>query len=180
MAELERITQQSAEWERNTGKTSSTISPKDEARIRAEVRDIMQKQFATARAKLESNPVAHKEAFVKSSAATSDVDVIDLISQSVASLKKPQPTIISGSPISVVRVPLPMLGMEGAPRDSRIYRLDHTPRLPHHHLPQCTRSPKSLHAFSDAVPRMSIHGRPWCATTSPLWGSVTPSKSPTR
>ena len=43
--------------------------------------------------------------FLKSGAATSEVDVIDLISQSVASLQKSQPTIIPGSPISVASTP---------------------------------------------------------------------------
>ena len=38
---------------------------------------------------------------LKSGAVTSDVDVIDLISQSVTSLQKSQPAIILGSPISV-------------------------------------------------------------------------------
>ena len=84
---------------------SNTISSREEARIRAEVRAVMNQQFALGRAKLESNPVAQKEGFVKSSAATSDIYVIDLISQSVASLQQPQPTIIPGSPISVASTP---------------------------------------------------------------------------
>ena len=40
-----------------------------------------------------------------------------------------------------------MLGMVGALRDFRGYRLVHTLRLPRHHLPPCTRSQKSLRAF---------------------------------
>ena len=84
---------------------SSTISIEEEARIRAEVRAVMNKKFTVGRAKLEGNPVAQNEVFVKSGAATSDVDVIDLISQSVASLQKSQPTIIPGSPISVASTP---------------------------------------------------------------------------
>ena len=32
----------------------------------------------------------------------------------------------------------------------------------------------------DAIRRMSTPGRPWCVTTSPLWGEVMPSKSRTR
>ena len=69
-----------------------------------------------------------------------------------------------------------MLGMVGVLRDFRSYRLVHTPRLPHHHLPQCIGSQKSLHAFSDAVPRMSTPGHLWCIITLPLWEVVTPSK----
>ena len=49
---------------------------------------------------------------------------------------------------------LPMLGMVGVLRDFHIYCLVHTPRLPRHHLPQCTGSQKSLRAFLDVVPRM--------------------------
>ena len=44
---------------------SSTISPEEEARIKAEVREIMQKMFVVGRAKLENNPVAQNEAFFK-------------------------------------------------------------------------------------------------------------------
>ena len=62
--------------------SSNTISPLEEARIRKEVRDMMNQQFAQARAKLESNPVAHVN-ISKSYNATADVDIIDLISQSV-------------------------------------------------------------------------------------------------
>ena len=58
------VEQEKAELERITEKVSSFISSEDEARIRAEVRDIMQKKFAAGHAKLESNPVRQKEAFV--------------------------------------------------------------------------------------------------------------------
>ena len=81
------VEQQRTESERITEEANSTISLDEEARIRAEVRTVMNQKFAAGGAKLESNPVAQNEAFVKSAAATSDVDVIDLISQSVASLK---------------------------------------------------------------------------------------------
>ena len=91
--------------ERIIEEEDSTISPEEEARIRAEVRAIMNQKFAIGHAKLESISVAQNEASVKSGAATSDVDVIDLISQSVASLQQPQPTIIPGSPISVASTP---------------------------------------------------------------------------
>ena len=39
---------------------------------------------------------------------------------------------------------------------------------------------KSLPVIMDAVRRMSIHGHPWCGTTSPSWGEVMPSKLRTR
>ena len=41
----------------------------------------------------------------KSGNATTDSEVIDLISQSIASLRKLQPTILPGSPISVASAP---------------------------------------------------------------------------
>ena len=59
----------------------------------------MKQQFAQARAnvlahaKLENTPVAQRNSS-KSGNATAEVDVIDLISQSVASLEKSQPTIL--------------------------------------------------------------------------------------
>ena len=83
---------------------SSTISPSEEARIRKEVRAVTNQQFAEARAKLESNPVAHVNTS-KSGNATANVDIIDLISQSVASLQKLQPSVLPGSPISVASTP---------------------------------------------------------------------------
>ena len=64
----------------------------------------MNQQFAEARAKLENNPVAHVN-ISKSGNATADVDIIDLISQSVASLQKLQPSVLPGSPISVASTP---------------------------------------------------------------------------
>ena len=84
--------------------TSSTVSPLEEVRIRKEVRVVMNQQFAEARAKLENNPVAHVN-ISKSGNATADVDIIDLISQSVASLQKSQPSVLPGSPISVASTP---------------------------------------------------------------------------
>ena len=64
----------------------------------------MKQQFAEARAKLESNPVVHGNVS-KSGNTAADSDVIDLISQSVTSLQKSQPTILPGSPISVASTP---------------------------------------------------------------------------
>ena len=65
---------------------------------------MMKQQFTEARAKLESNPVAHGGSS-KSGDATAEVDVIDLISQSIASLQKSQPSVLPGSPISVASTP---------------------------------------------------------------------------
>ena len=81
------LEQERAELERIVEEESSTISAEEEAQIREEVRAVMNQKFAIGRAKLESNPIAQNEVFVKSGAATSDVDLIDLISQSVASLQ---------------------------------------------------------------------------------------------
>ena len=71
-----------------TEKASNTISPEEEAQIRAEVHEVMQKKFAVGRAKLESNPIAQNATFVKSGTTISDANVIDLITQSVASLQQ--------------------------------------------------------------------------------------------
>ena len=60
------VEQEKAELETISEEASSTISPEEEARIRAEVREIMQKKFFVGFAKLESNPIAQNEAFVKS------------------------------------------------------------------------------------------------------------------
>ena len=82
------LEQQRGELETITEEESSTISPEEEARIKAEVHDIMQKKFAVGRAKLESNPIAQNETFVKSGTAISDTNVIKLVTQSVTSLQK--------------------------------------------------------------------------------------------
>ena len=178
-AEWERVTQQSTEWERNTEGTSSTISAEEEARIRAELCAVMNQKFGVGRAKLESNPIAQNEALVKLGAATSDVDVIDLISQSVASLQKSQPMIIPGSPISVASTPSRAGNGGSALGFSHLSSGSH-PRLRRNRLPQCTGSRKSLRTSLGAVLKMFTLGHLWCTTTSPLWGLVTPSKSPTR
>ena len=84
---------------------SSTLSPEEAAQIRAEVQAVMKYQFAKARAnllahaKLESNLVASCKDSLYTSAATANPKLIDLITQSIASLQKSQPTILSGSPI---------------------------------------------------------------------------------
>ena len=65
--------------------SGTTISPSEEARIREEVCNVMKQQFVEARAKLESNSVVHGN-ISKSGNTAADSDVIDLISQSVASL----------------------------------------------------------------------------------------------
>jgi len=90
--------------------SGTTISPSEAAQIKAEVRKEMQEQFAQAcanvleHAKLEDNPMATKN-ISKYGNATADSDVIDLISQSVASLQKSQPSVLPGSPISVASTP---------------------------------------------------------------------------
>ena len=84
--------------------SGTTISPSEEARIREEVRNVMKQQFAEARAKLESNPVAHVN-ISKFGNTAADSDVTDLISQSVASLQKLQPCVLPGSPILVASTP---------------------------------------------------------------------------
>ena len=84
--------------------SGTTISPSEEAQIREEVSNVMKQQFTEARAKFESNPVVHGN-ISKSANTAADSDVIDLISQFVASLQKSQPTILPGSPISVASTP---------------------------------------------------------------------------
>ena len=140
----------------------------EEARIRKEVRSVVNQQFAEARAKLGSNLVAHMN-ISKSGNATANVDIIDLISQSIASLQKLQPSVLVGSPISVASTPYPMLGMVGALRDFCIFRLVHTPRLPRHHSPQCSGSPRNHRVSMGEAQRMSIHGPPLCVTISLSW-----------
>ena len=79
------------QYEETLQYSGTTISPSEVARIKGEVRKEMQEQFAQARtnvlayAKLEGNLVASKN-ISKSGNATADSDVIDLISQFVASL----------------------------------------------------------------------------------------------
>ena len=77
---------------------SSSISPEEEARIRAQVREIMDKKFAANRMQLGSNPTLRDSS--KFGTAILNDDVIDLITQSTASLQRSQPIMIPDSPIS--------------------------------------------------------------------------------
>ena len=158
--------------------SGTTISPLEEARIREEVRIVMKQQFAEAHAKLESNPVVHGN-ISKSGNTAAGSDVIDLISQSVASLQKSQPTILPGSPILVASTPSHVGNGGSALGFSHLSSGSH-PSPPPPPFATMHWKPKEPPCFSDAVPRMSIPGHPWCLTTSPLWGAVTPSKSPTQ
>ena len=92
--ELQKALEESARLNSTIEEESSTVSPEEAARIRAEVQAVMKQQFAKARAnvlahaKLESNPVASCKDSVYSGTATANPEVIDLITQSVASLQK--------------------------------------------------------------------------------------------
>ena len=78
---------------------SNSIPREEEAWIRAQVREVMNQKFAANRMQPGSNPVLRDSSI--SGIATSNHDVIDLITQSTASLQKSQPTVIPGSPISL-------------------------------------------------------------------------------
>ena len=90
--------------------SGTTISSSEAARIRTEVQVVMKQQFAQVRANgmaisnLEKK-LAAQASISKSGEATADGDVIDLISQSAASLQKSQPSILPSSPISVASTP---------------------------------------------------------------------------
>ena len=81
--------------------SDTTISAVEEAAIRAEVREIMQKKFAADHATLGSNPGAQNEEIMKSGAAIPSESVIDLVNGSTQSLEISQPLVIQGSPISI-------------------------------------------------------------------------------
>ena len=83
------------------------MSPSEAAHIRAEVQSVMKQQFAQAHANVlaqENTPVAQGSSS-KSGDAIAKVDVIDLISQSIASLQKSQPSVLLDSPILVANTP---------------------------------------------------------------------------
>ena len=77
----------------------------EEAVIRAEVREIMQKKFSAGRTTLGTNPGSHHEDSVKSGAATPSALVIDLVTESMQPPGRTPPSIIPGSPISVASTP---------------------------------------------------------------------------
>ena len=79
---------------------------------------------------MESNPVAH-QSIPKSGNASADVDVIDLISQSVASLQKSQPSILPSSPISVASTPSQVGNGGSAPGFSHLSSGSHPSPPPH-------------------------------------------------
>ena len=110
------------EEERYSG---TTISPSEAMWIRTKVQSVMKQQFAQAhanvlaRAKLENTPIVQGSSS-KSSDATARVDAIDLISQSVASLQKSQPSVLPGSPILVASTPSHAGNGGSAPRFSQL------------------------------------------------------------
>ena len=65
---------------------SSTISSREEARIKPEIHVVMNQKFVADRAELENNPVLQN--LVESGAETSDNEVIDLLTPFAASLQK--------------------------------------------------------------------------------------------
>ena len=78
---------------------SNTIYLEEEARIRAQLHEVMNQKFAANRMQLGSNLVLRNSS--KVDIATSNDDAIDLITQSTASLQRSQPTVIPGSRISL-------------------------------------------------------------------------------
>ena len=75
-------------------KSDTTISTAEEAAIRAEVREIMQKKFAVGRATLGSNPSSHNEDSVKSGTAIPSASVIDLVTESTQPSGRNSPSVI--------------------------------------------------------------------------------------
>ena len=110
--------------------SGTTIAPLEAVRIKAEVQYVMKQQVAEAcanvlaHAKLENTPVAQGDSS-KSGNATAEVDVIDLISQSVASLQKSQPSILPSSPISVASTPSHVGNGGSAPGFSQLSSSSH-------------------------------------------------------
>ena len=156
--------------------SDTTISAVEEAAIRAEVREIMQKKFAAGRATLGTNPGSHYEDSVKSGAAIPSASVIDLVTESTQPSGRITPSVILGSPVSVASTPSHAGNGGSAPGFSHLTHFT-TTASPQKFLPRCTRSLKSLRAFSDAARRMSIRGHPWCVTTYPSWEVVTSTRS---
>ena len=162
--------------------SGTEVSSREAARIRDEVQGVMKQQFVQARAQAEAiskleQKIAAQESRSKSVNTTAREDeVIDLISKSAAALQKSPPSVLPGSPISVASTPSHAGNGGSAPGFSQLSSGSH-PLPPRRRSPPCIGSQKSLHAFSDAVPRMSTHGHLWCVITLPLWEVVTPSKS---
>ena len=85
--------------------SDTTIFAAEEAAIRAEVHEIMQKKFSVGRATLGSNPSSHSEDSVKSGAAIPSVSVIELVTEPMQPSEKTPPSVNPGSPVSVASTP---------------------------------------------------------------------------
>ena len=79
----------------------TTISTQEGERIKAEVRTVMRKQFAEARAALRADLGLPKEETEKSGEAAPSKSVIDLVSPSTELAGNPVPRSSFGSPLSV-------------------------------------------------------------------------------
>ena len=141
----------------------------------------MKQQFAQARANAMAisnleKKLAAQASISKSGEATADGDVIDLISQSAASLQKSQPSILPSSPISVASTPSQAGNGGSAPGFSHLSSGSH-PSPPRLHFPRCSGSPRNRRVSMGEAQRMSIRGLPLCVITLPLWGVVMHSRS---
>ena len=134
----------------------------------------MKQQFAHVRA----NALAQQN-ISKTGSASADTDVIDLISQSVASLQKSQPAILPNFPISVATTPSHVGNGGSALGFSQLSSGSH-PSPPPPPFATMHWKPKEPPSFFGRSFEDVHSGHPWCITTSPLWGAVTSSKSPTR
>ena len=169
--------EESARLSSVTEEESSTISSTEKAQIRDEVRSVVNQQFAQARAKLETNLVTHVNTS-KSGNATADIDVIDLISQSVVSLQKSQPSVLPGSPISVANTPSHAGNGGSVPGFFHLLSRSH-PSPPPPPFSTMQWKPKNHRVSVGEAQRMSIRGPPLWITISLSWVVVMHNRSRT-
>ena len=102
--------------------------------------------------------------------------VIDLVTSSLHPPEVVESGVLPASPILVASTPSHVGNGGSAPEFSHLTQ-NTTATSPQTMFTTMQRKPKEHPVIMDTIRRISTPGRPWCVTTSHLWGEVTPSKS---
>ena len=155
----------------------TTISTNEEQAIREEVGIVVREQTAAGRQMLRASlglPNEVPQSMPMDKPASSTL-MIDLVFGSVLSQENTHPRSMFGSPVSVGSTRV-QEGNDGKP--THFSRLSQGTVVASQPTIFATSSgnPKNLHVSLGAPRRTFILGRPWCVTTSLLWGVVMPNR----
>ena len=158
--------------------SDTTISTNEGQAIREEVRTIVREQMAASRQMLRASLGLPNEApqLTPMDKPASSTSTIDLVLGSILSHDNTHPRSMFGSPVSIESTRV-QEGNDGKPMHfSRLSQGTVAASQPTKFATMQWK-PKNLHVSLGIPRRTFILGRPWCVTTSLLWGVVMPNKS---